>query len=209
MNPRNALWVDGLVKAGTIALLLLALAAPELPQFQGKAFAGRAIAYPVALAVVPLAWWLSGRGRVAFPVVTDVLLGLPFLIDMAGNALNLYDSIEWWDDANHLGNWALHTAAIAMLLRGRVAPILIVAVGVAWASTTAILWELGEYVAFVPNSPEAATAYADTLGDLGLGLLGGTVAAIVVAWRASAGSRMAASRAATHAAASATVGSGR
>jgi len=209
MSARGALWVDAAVKAGTIALLLLALAAPDLPQFQGKAFAGRAIAYPVALAIVPLAWWLFGRGRVAFPVVTDVLLGLPFLIDMAGNALDLYDSIEWWDDANHLGNWALHTAAIAILVRGRVAPLVVVAVGVAWASTTAILWELGEYVAFVPNSPEAATAYADTLGDLGLGLLGGTVAAMVVAWRASAADRLAAGRAVANAAAAATAGSGR
>ena len=190
MSARTALRVDAAVKAGTLLLLALALAAPDLPQFQGKAFTGRAVAYPVALAIVPLAWWRFGRGRVAFPVVTDVLLGLPFLIDMAGNALNLYDAIPWWDDANHLGNWALHTAAIAILVRGRVAPIVIVAIGVAWASTTAILWELAEYVAFVPNSPEAATAYADTLGDLGLGLLGGTIAAVVVAWRASAVGRL-------------------
>ncbi len=35
-------------------------------------------------------------------------------------------------------------------------------------------------MAFVPDSPEAATAYADTLGDLALGLIGGAVAAVVV-----------------------------
>ena len=183
MSARTGLWIDVAVKAGTIGLLALALLAPELPQFQGKAFAGRAIAYPLALAVVPVVWWRFGRGRVAFPIVTDVLLGLPFLIDMAGNALNLYDTITWWDDANHLGNWALHTAAICLLVRGRVPPLTVVAVGVAWASTTAILWELAEYVAFVPNSPEAATAYADTLGDLALGLLGGTAASLAIAWR--------------------------
>ena len=182
MTARTWLWIDAAVKAGTIALLALALLAPDLAQFQGKAFAGRAIAYPIALAVVPLAWWLFGRGRLSFPVATDILLGLPFLIDMAGNALNLYDTIEWWDDANHLGNWALHTSAIVLLVRGRVAPALLIAVGVAWAGATAILWELGEYVAFVPNSPEAATAYADTLGDLALGLLGGTIASLALAW---------------------------
>jgi hypothetical protein len=43
-----------------------------------------------------------------------------------------------------------------------------------------VLWELAEYVAFVPNSPEAATAYQDTLGDLALGLIGGAVAALLV-----------------------------
>jgi len=130
-------------------------------------------------------WWLFGRGRLAFPVVSDILLGLPFLIDMAGNALNLYDTIDWWDDANHLGNWALHTAAIVLIARALRLPRRVqVPVGIAWAAATAILWELAEYVAFVPNSPEAATAYRDTLGDLALGLVGGSVATIIVAlWR--------------------------
>jgi hypothetical protein len=192
-TSRTWLGVDAAIKAATVGLLLLAVLAPELPQFQGKAFAGRAIAYPVALAVVPVAWWWLGRGRARFPVRTDILLGLPFLIDMTGNALNLYDTIEWWDDANHLGNWALHTAAIVLLARGRLASIGVVAVGIAWAATTAILWELAEYVAFVPNSPEAVTAYADTLGDLALGLIGGAAACVAIAWRAAR------SRAATNA----------
>ena len=88
-----------------------------LPQFQGKAFAGRAIAYPIALAIVPVVWLLLRR-PIPYPVVPDILIGLPFLIDMVGNALGLYDSVEWWDDANHLVNWWLHTAAIAILLAG-------------------------------------------------------------------------------------------
>jgi hypothetical protein len=68
------------------------------------------VAYPVALVVVPIGWWLFGRSRIAYPVGADILLRLPFLIDVAGNALDLYDTIEWWDDANHLVNWALHTS---------------------------------------------------------------------------------------------------
>jgi len=36
-----------------------------------------------------------------------MLIVLPFLIDMAGNAANLYDTISWWDDANHFVNWAI------------------------------------------------------------------------------------------------------
>jgi hypothetical protein len=182
-GSRSALLLDVVVKLGTIALLALALAAPELPQFQGKAFLGRAIVYPFALALLPAIWVLFWRRRHPFPVLSDILLGLPFLIDMAGNALDLYDSVEWWDDANHLLNWAIHTAAIAFLLRlSGLPPWARAAVGIAWAATTAILWELGEFVAFVPNSPEAATAYADTLGDLGLGLIGGTIAAVAVSW---------------------------
>jgi hypothetical protein len=182
MSRRAWLAVDIAVKVATVALLVWAVLSPDLPQFQGKAFTGRAIAYPIALLVLPVAWWILGRPRgVAFPVAADILLGMPFLIDVVGNSLDLYDSIEWWDDANHLGNWFLHTAAVGLLLRlGSWGRRTRVGLGIAWASTTAILWELGEYMAFVPNSPEAATAYGDTLGDLALGLLGGTVASILI-----------------------------
>ena len=180
---RVLLAVDVAIKASTIVLLLVALSLPDLPQFQGKAFAGRAIAYPIALAIVPVVWLLLRR-PIPYPVVPDILFGLPFLIDMVGNALGLYDSVEWWDDANHLVNWWLHTAAIAILLAGTGLPRAARAgLGIAWAATTAILWELAEYVTFVPGSAEASTAYADTLGDLALGLLGGTIASVLIAWR--------------------------
>ena len=187
MSHRGWLLVDVAIKVGTVALLAWAVLNPDLPQFQGKAFTGRAVAYPVALLVLPVAWWLLGRPRdMAFPVAADILLGLPFMIDVVGNALNLYDSVDWWDDANHLVNWFLHTAAIGVLLRlGSWGRWTRVALMIGWAATTAVLWELAEYVAFVPNSPEAATAYGDTLGDLALGLLGGTLAAILVSRMAS------------------------
>jgi hypothetical protein len=182
MRSRTLLAIDIAIKVATVVLLAWAVLNPDLPQFTSKAFTGRAIAYPIALLVLPVAWWLLGRPRgMAFPIGADILLGLPFLIDVVGNALNFYDAIEWWDDANHLVNWFLHTAAIGLLLRlGSWGQGTRVALGIGWAATTAILWELAEYVAFVPNSPEAATAYADTLGDLALGLVGGTVAAILV-----------------------------
>jgi hypothetical protein len=179
---RGFLAIDVAVKLATVGLLAWAVLSPDLPQFQGKAFAGRAVAYPVALLAVPILWWLLARHRMPFPVLADILIGLPFLIDVAGNALNLYDTIEWWDDLNHLVNWALHTAAVGLLLRsGTWTPSTRIALAFCWAVTTAVLWELAEYVTFVPKSPEAATAYADTLLDLALGMLGGLIAAIVVA----------------------------
>lgn len=105
---------------------------------------------------------------------------LPFLIDTAGNALDLYDTIGWWDDANHFVNWALLSGAVAAaLLRTHVGRAdlfgLVAGVGV----VTAILWEVGEYFAFIRNSPELATAYTDALGDLALGLGGATLAAAI------------------------------
>ena len=182
MVDRRWLAVDVAIKVATVAVLLIAVARPDLPQFAGKAFQGRAVAYPFAMLVVPVGWWLLGRPRgIAFPVVADILLGLPFLIDVLGNATNLYDSVDWWDDANHLVNWFIHTAGIAILLRlgpwGRWTR---VGLAIAWAAGTAILWEIAEYVLFVRQSPELATAYSDTIGDLALGLVGGTIAAVVV-----------------------------
>src|SRR5262245_53723510 len=109
-NPPSAiaLTVDVAVKLATVALLAYALLNPQLPQFQGKAFAGRAIAYPIALLALPVIWWLFARRRIPFPVSSDILIGLPFLIDVVGNALNLYDTVDHWDDLNHFVNWALH-----------------------------------------------------------------------------------------------------
>ena len=180
--PRGSLWLDVAIKVATVALLAWAVASPDLPQFQGKAFTGRAIAYPIALLILPVAWWLAARRRIPFPVVPDILIGLPFLIDVVGNALNLYDTIDAWDDLNHLGNWALHTAAIGLLLRyGNWGFWTRVALGLGWAVTTAVLWEFAEFATFVQNSPEAATAYTDTLADLALGITGGLIAAVVTA----------------------------
>jgi hypothetical protein len=174
--------LDLLVKAATIALLLFALVNPDLPQFQGKAFVGRAVVYPLALALFPVGWWLFGRERIPFPAIADFLFGLPFLIDVTGNALNLYDTVDRWDDLNHLVNWVLHTSAVGLLLRwGPWSWRVRAALAFGYAVTSAVLWEFGEYLTFVPNSPEAATAYADTLGDIALGMVGGLVGALLTA----------------------------
>jgi hypothetical protein len=179
-SARASLAVDLAVKVATVGLLAWAIFNPDLPQFQGKAFTGRAIAYPVALVVFPIGWWLFGRRRIPFPIAADILFGLPFLIDVVGNALNLYDTIDWWDDANHLVNWALHTSAVGLLLRyGLWTPATRVALAFGYAVTSAVLWEFAEFVTFVPNSPEAATAYADTLFDIFNGMIGGLIGAII------------------------------
>jgi hypothetical protein len=170
------------LKVVLIALLLLAVLMPNLPQFAGKAMGGRALVYPLATLIVPVAWWIGFRHH-RYPYLIDILVVLPFFIDTAGNTLDLYDTIEWWDDANHLVNWGILTAgfalAIAALPLGRLNRF-----GLAWGfgAITAIGWELAEYVTFIRDSSELATAYTDTLGDLALGGLGAAVAAALVAW---------------------------
>jgi hypothetical protein len=48
-----------------------------------------------------------------------------------------------------------------------------------FGAVTAILWEIGEYFAFIRHSSELDTAYTDTLGDLTLGLGGSTLTAAI------------------------------
>jgi hypothetical protein len=153
-----------------------------LERFAGKAFGWRLIGYSLATLVVPAAWIARGR-RPPYPYLVDILFVLPFLIDTIGNALDLYDTIEWWDDANHFVNWALLSGAVAAaLLRTRVRRLELFALVVGFGAVTAILWELGEYFAFIRNSRELATAYTDTLGDMSLGLAGSILSATVAAW---------------------------
>jgi hypothetical protein len=185
-------WVDVAVKTALVALLLLAVVRPDLPQFEGKAFTARALVYPWSVLVVPVGWWIARRRhrrRIPYPYAMDVLVVLPFLIDVAGNAADLYDTIDWWDDANHFVNWAILTAAFGQLLLRL--PLERLAVGslcVGFGAVTAILWEFAEYVTFIRNSPELETAYTDTLGDMALGLSGSVVAALVTAVVLSAAS---------------------
>jgi hypothetical protein len=176
----SALALDVGVKLALVGLLVFAVARQDLPQFHGKSMTGRAIGYPLAALIVPLAWWIvQRRRRVAYPVAVDVLVVLPFLIDMAGNAANLYDTISWWDDVNHLVNWAILVAGFGvLLLRTRLDSWPIFGLCVGFGAVTAILWELLEYVTFIRNSPELKTAYHDTLGDLAMGLAGSTIAAL-------------------------------
>ena len=183
-----ALAVDLALKALLVALLLFG-AFSGLERFEGKAFGGRLATYPIAALVVPVAWWLVRRRRAAipYPYALDILLVLPFLIDVAGNALDLYDTISWWDDVNHLVNWALLTAAFGQLLiRLPLQRWAAWGLAVGFGGVTAILWEFGEYHTFIRNSPELQTAYTDTLFDLAMGLTGSVVAAtltVTVLWR--------------------------
>ena len=50
-----------------------------------------------------------------------------------------------------------------LLLRTQLQPLVIAALVVGFGSFAALVWELGEYFAFIRNGDELATAYQDTL----------------------------------------------
>jgi hypothetical protein len=174
----------GIVLA-TVIQLVVATIATDLPQFAGKAFGARLIAYPVMMLLVPLAWELYRRrsgSSASLPWPGVALIMAPFLVDVTGNTLNLYNSVSWWDDANHFVNWFLLCAGIGVLLvRGRITPlwalgILVTGIG----AVLAIAWELAEWYTFIRHGTELDTAYEDTLGDEALGTLGGAFAGLLV-----------------------------
>lgn len=182
----------------TMAQLVLAVVANDLVQFAGKNFVSRLVAYPLLMLAGPAAYavhrgWRRRRraptepNRPSAPAEplpwrAFAWLMLPFLVDVTGNSLNLYDSVSWWDDANHFLNWFLLSVGVGLLLSAtRIAP--------AWAlgwlvaglgALFAIGWELGEWYAFIRHGKELDTAYQDTLGDEALGSLGAGCAALLV-----------------------------
>lgn len=183
MPHRPALVLTVAIKVSLVALAAFGTFA-GLDRFVDKGFGWRLAAYPLAVLILPAVWHFFGNGR-PFPFVADVLLTLPFLIDVLGNVFNLYDTVTWWDDANHFVNWALLSGGVGvLLLRTRLQPLVIAALIVGFGSFAALLWELGEYFAFIRHSDELATAYQDTLGDMALGTCGAMVAAALTAgWR--------------------------
>lgn len=177
-----------LVFALTVGQLLAATLLPDLDQFEGKAFGWRLVAYPLMMLVVPALWSLARRRsgqREPAPWGAFTLVMAPFLIDVTGNSLDLYDTLAWWDDANHFVNWMLLCGGIGLIVCRRVEPtwaVLVVVTGT--GAILAIGWELGEWFTFIRHGTEIDTAYEDTLGDEALGTLGALVAAVAVArWR--------------------------
>ncbi|MGI4893530.1 MAG: hypothetical protein ACRYF3_00255 [Janthinobacterium lividum] len=175
-------WIPAaLVLLATLVQLLVASLARDLPQFAGKGFAARLGYYPVMMLIVPVLWRLRRPPRPA-PWTGFTLVMAPFLVDVTGNTLNLYDSLRWWDDANHFLNWFLLTLGLGLVLD-------IAALRPRWVRTVtavgggallALLWEVGEWWTFIRHGTELSTAYEDTLGDMVLGTTGSAVALLLL-----------------------------
>ena len=184
---RRLLTIDLLLKVALVLFLLHAVVFPDLPQYQGKGIGWRLLLYPVSSILVPLVWFaLRRRGGVGgdYPYLIDICVGLPFLIDTAGNAVNFYDTIDWWDDVMHFVTWVPWVMAFGLAVRRR--PNLrrfdVAAITIGFGAATHIIWELLEYVAFIKDNPnESATAYGDTMGDLTMSLLGSITGGLLVA----------------------------
>lgn len=176
-------WVvaaDLLAKALLLVAVALVAVDPDWGNLEGKAPGTRAVTYPMLALVVPVVHLARGRAR-PYPWAADLLLTLPAFSDLLGNRFDLYDRVVWFDDAMHLAATGALSAGVLILAGAAGTPLrhrlqLAVSAGL----TLSLAWELWEYYAFVTRSGEAATAYADTLGDLALGWVGAVLAAVLV-----------------------------
>jgi hypothetical protein len=185
-RPSPLRLVNLAAKAALVLLLVHAAVFPDLPQYQGKGIGWRLAFYPLSTLVVPIVWWIRTRRApvtTGYPDLIDICVVAPFLIDTAGNAANLYDSVSWWDDLMHVVTWIPWVTAVGLALRylplGRLN---VAALTVGFGAVTHILWEYAEYVSFVQGNPsESATAYRDTIGDLMASLGGSFIGGALVA----------------------------
>ncbi|MFP5283540.1 MAG: hypothetical protein ACLGIF_08835 [Actinomycetes bacterium] len=167
-----------------VALLLVALAFPDLSGMKARGAGARLVVYPLGVLAVPVWWYLWRRPRgLPFPWVADLLVTSPWAIDLLGNRLNLFDTVGWWDDLMHVVNWLLLTAGVVVAWRPgpRTGGGTVVMVALGFGTTAALIWELGEYVWFIRQWPDPNIVYRDTLGDLTLGTLGALLAGVLIA----------------------------
>lgn len=182
-NRPTALWTTLILFVLTIAQLLIGAFA-GFDQFDGKGFGYRLIVYPVLMLLVPAIWWFKQNQRDldSMPWGAFALIMAPFFIDITGNTLNLYDTIDPWDNINHFANWLLLLWGCGLLIaRTDVRPrwLLVLAI-TGLGAILAVGWELGEWYTFIRRGTELEGAYEDTLSDELLGTLGAFIAALIV-----------------------------
>ncbi len=195
-RQRAAMWA---VKAALGACLLAGLLFPGIPGVEGKGWPERAVGYPLAALVVPVVWW-SRRLRDAgppstdstystyptyptYPYLGDALLVTPFVLDLAGNLVNLYDTVDSFDDILHFVNWTFLTAALVMFLRpAGLARWNMALTGSGLGALAIVAWEAVEWVIQEMGTTGLQLTYDDTVGDLVLSSSGGIVGAMLTAW---------------------------
>ena len=167
-----------------VALLYYGMTHLELDRFAGKAMGARAALYPVSIIVIPIGWVLRGR-RPPYPHLADLFLASPFIIDVAGNALDLYNTVVWFDDVAHTVTFMLLVLAVgSLILRLDLEPWIAISLAIGFGAVSHILWEIIEFVAMWIGSPGLQLTYEDTIGDLAMSLCGTVIAGLVTGWRA-------------------------
>ena len=178
MNERHLMWAT---KGALAATLLTGLLFPDIPGVAGKGWTERCIGYPLSALVVPAIWALRGRqGR--YPYLADALLVTPFVLDLSGNLVNLYDTFQQFDDILHFVNWTFLVAALVLFVASQGLPRWnLVLLGSGFGAMAIIAWEAVEWIVQEMGTTGLQLTYDDTVGDLVLSTSGGVLGAAVTA----------------------------
>ncbi|MBQ90730.1 MAG: hypothetical protein CL441_04795 [Acidimicrobiaceae bacterium] len=169
------------VKGALAACLLAGLLFPGIPGVEGKGWPERSVGYPVSALIVPLVWHLRGR-RVDYPHLADALFVTPFVLDLLGNLVNLFDTVDQFDDILHFANWSFLVAAFVLFLHPYIlARWNLVLLGSGLGAIAIVAWEAVEWVIQEMGTTGLQLTYDDTIGDLVLSTSGGVLGAVLTA----------------------------
>ena len=160
-----------------VGLMVIGSVAPHVGGFAGKGIVYRLPVYLIPALVVPVRWLRDKPWNAAL----DVGLTAPFLLDTLGNLFGLFDRWSSFDNVLHFLNWFVLVWGITMALNVR--PTRRSDSGLVWISGTgigalaAIGWEIAEYSIMKAGVGNLHLTYADTLGDLAAGSIGGALGA--------------------------------
>ena len=178
MNDRRFMWV---VKGALVVTLLTGLLFPDIPGVAGKGWPERCVGYPLSALVVPAIWALRGR-RSQYPHLGDALLVVPFVLDLLGNLVNQYDTMEQFDDILHFVNWTFLVAALVVFVApAGLARWNLVLMGSGFGALAIVAWEGVEWIVQEMGTTGLQLTYDDTVGDLVLSTAGGVLGAAVAA----------------------------
>lgn len=170
-----------LVKIFFFGLIVFVLVNRGLPRFEGKGILFRLFTFPLAAFVVPLFWHLKLKRR-PYPHLADALILLPFAIDFFGNAANLYDTVWFFDDLAHFGNWLFLVSGVGILLSlFNLNRLHVSALALGIGSVTHMIWEIGEFIGMKLGVSRLFLTYEDTLTDMSLALAGSLLGAFLSA----------------------------
>jgi len=139
-HVRSAFWLDLAVKAALVPLLAFG-AFSGLERFAGKAFGWRLVGYSIAALIVPAIWAPHGR-RSAYPFAADISSSCRFSSTRSATRSTSTRKPLRELVAPQRSAWR---GTGAHQIRG--AELLGLVVG--FGGVTAILWEIGEYFAFI------------------------------------------------------------
>ena len=136
----HALGVNVLLRFLILVFTIDALINAGDDRFAGKALGPRNVGILLGLSLLfPLLQAVRGQWK-RYPMWYDNLYLSIFALDMAGNSLNLYNTVEWWDHVPHFHG----PGALAVVLMGAFGMRAIAAAGLTTMLHTAL--ETQEYV---------------------------------------------------------------